>query len=66
MGTTVWVLMKMVLYSASAADAMILRMILYTTSKMPLVVGQKFCIFRFRWGFGEKIHSTGSASGLRN
>ena len=41
MGTAVWVLMKMVPYSASAADVMILRMILYTTSNMPLVVGTK-------------------------
>ena len=41
MGTAVWALMKMVPYSALAADAMILRMILHTTSKMPLVVGTK-------------------------
>ena len=41
MGTAVWALMNMVLYSALAADAMILRMILHTTSKMPLVVGTK-------------------------
>ena len=41
MGTAVWVLMKMVPYLASAADAIILRMILHTTSKMPLVVGTK-------------------------
>ena len=41
MGTAVWALIKMVLYSALAADAMILRMILHTTSKMPLVVGTK-------------------------
>ena len=41
MGTAVWVLMKMVLYSALAADAMILRMILHTTIKIPLVVGTK-------------------------
>ena len=40
-GTVVWVLTKMVLYYSSAADAMILRMILHTTSKMPLVVGTK-------------------------
>ena len=39
MGTAVWALMKIVLHSASASDAMILRMILHTTSKMPLVVG---------------------------
>ena len=38
-GTDVWALTKMVLYSTSAADAMILRMILHTTSKMPLLVG---------------------------
>ena len=42
MGTDVWALMKMVPYSASAADAMILRMIFHTTSKMPLVVGWNF------------------------
>ena len=41
MGTAVWDLMKMVPYSASASDAMILRMILHTTNKMPLVVGTK-------------------------
>ena len=41
MGTAVWALMKMVPYSALAADAIILRMILHTTSKMPLVVGTK-------------------------
>ena len=41
MGTTVWVLMNMAPYLASAADAMILRMILHTTSKMLLVVGIK-------------------------
>ena len=41
MGTAVWVLTKMVPYLASAADAMILRMILHTRSKMPLVVGMK-------------------------
>ena len=41
MGTAVWALMKMVPYSALAADAMILRMILHTTSKMPLAVGTK-------------------------
>ena len=40
-GTDVWALTKMVPYSASSADAMILRMILHTTSKMPLVVGTK-------------------------
>ena len=32
MGTAVWLLMKMVPYLALAADAMILRMILNTTS----------------------------------
>ena len=42
MGTAVWVLTKMVPYSASAADAIILRMILHTMSKMPLVVGTKY------------------------
>ena len=41
MVTAVWVLMKMVPYSALAVNAMILRMILHTTSKMPLVVGTK-------------------------
>ena len=41
MGTAVWALMKMVMYSDLAADAMILRMILHTTSNMPLVVGTK-------------------------
>ena len=41
MGTDVGLLMKMVPYSPSAADAMILRMILHTASKMPLVVGTK-------------------------
>ena len=41
MGTAVWALMKMVPYSASAADPMILRMILHTASKMPLVVSTK-------------------------
>ena len=40
-GTAVWELTKMVPYSASAAYAMILRMILHTTSKMLLVVGTK-------------------------
>ena len=39
MCTAVWALTKMVPYSASDADAMILRMILYTMSKMLLVVG---------------------------
>ena len=42
MGTTVWALIKMVPYSASAADAMILRMILHTRIKMTLVVGTKY------------------------
>ena len=41
MGTVFWALMKMVPYLALAADAMILRMILHTTSKMLLVVGTK-------------------------
>ena len=40
-GTAVCVLTNMVPYSASAADAMILCMILYTTSMMPLTVGTK-------------------------
>ena len=39
--TAVWALTKMVPYSALAADAIILRMILHTTSKMSLVVGTK-------------------------
>ena len=43
--TAVWYLTKMVPYSASAADAMILLMILHTTSKMPLVVGTKYSVF---------------------
>ena len=42
MGTTVWVLKKMVPYLASAADAMILRMILHITIKMPLVAATKY------------------------
>ena len=42
MGTAIWVFMKMVPYLALAADAMILRMILHTTSKMPLVVSTKY------------------------
>ena len=41
-GTSVWELTKKVPYLASAADAMILRMILHTTSKIPLVVGTKY------------------------
>ena len=45
MGTAVWALTKMVPYSSSAADAMILRMIFHTTSKMPLVVGTKYSEF---------------------
>ena len=45
MGTAVWVLIKMVPYLASAADAIILRMILHTASKMPLVVGTKYSEF---------------------
>ena len=40
-GTAVWSLTKMVPYSASAADAMILRMILHMEIKMLLVVGKK-------------------------
>ena len=45
MGTDVWELMKMVPYSDSAADAIMLRMIFHTTSKMPLVVGTKYSGF---------------------
>ena len=41
MGTPVWALTKMVPYSALAADAMILRMILHTTIQMLLIVGTK-------------------------
>ena len=41
-GTAVWVLTKMVPSSSSATDAMILRMILHTTSNMLLVVGTKY------------------------
>ena len=41
MGIDVWALMKMVPYSALAAYAMILRMLLHTTIKMLLVVGTK-------------------------
>ena len=44
MGTAVWVLTKMVPYSASASDAMILRMILDMTIKMPLLVGTKYSV----------------------
>ena len=40
-GTDVWALTKMVPYLVSLADAIILCMILHTTSKMPLVVGMK-------------------------
>ena len=42
MGNNVWVLTKMVPYSASAADVMILRKIFHTTSKMSLIVGTKY------------------------
>ena len=45
MGNSVWALMKMVPYSASAPDAMILRMLLHMTSKMPVVVGTKYSGF---------------------
>ena len=45
MGTTVWALMKMVPYSALAADAMILHMIFHTMRKIPLVVGTKYSGF---------------------
>ena len=40
-GNAVWALMKMVPYLVLADYAMILRMILHTTSKMSLVVGTK-------------------------
>ena len=46
MGTDVWALTKMVLYLALAYDAMILLMILHTTSKMPLVVRTNLLNFR--------------------
>ena len=49
-GTAIWALTKMVTYLASDADAMILRMIFHTTSKMPLVVGTKYSGFS---GSGE-------------
>ena len=39
--TDVWALTKMVAYSSSAADDMILRMIFHMKSKMPLVVSTK-------------------------
>ena len=41
MGTAIWALTKMVPYSASADDAMILRMVFHTTSNMPLVASRK-------------------------
>ena len=41
-GTAVWLLPKMVPYLASAADVMMLLMILHTTSRMPLTVGMKY------------------------
>ena len=41
-GTDFWALTEMVPYSSSDADASILRMILHTTSKMPLVAGTKY------------------------
>ena len=64
-GTDVWALTKMVPYLASAADAVILRMIFHTTSKMPLVVGKKsLWIVGVRWTFAEKMDSTGTTSGL--
>ena len=44
-GTVVWALTKMVSYSASAADAMMLIMIFHTTTKMPLTVGTKYSGF---------------------
>ena len=53
MGTTIWALMKMMPYSASAADAMILRTILHMTSKMPLVVGTKS--YRFSGSGGPSV-----------
>ena len=50
MGTAVWALMKTVPFSSLAADAMILRMIVHTRSKIPLVVGTKYSRFL---GLGE-------------
>ena len=67
MGTAVWALMKMVPYSASAADAMILRMILHMTSKMPSVVGTKSSGFLGSGGPSAiKMDSAGSAYILSN
>ena len=64
-GIAVWALTKMVPYSASAADAMILRMILHQTSNMPLVVGTKSSELSGSGGtFAEKMDSTGPASVL--
>ena len=44
-GTAVWALTNMVPYLNSAADAMMLSMILHTTGKMPLTVGTKYSGF---------------------
>ena len=44
-GTAVCELTKKVSYSASAADAMMLRIIFYTTSRMKLAVGTKYSEF---------------------
>ena len=40
-GTAVWELTNMVLYSTSSADAMMLHIIFHTMSKIPLVVRTK-------------------------
>ena len=50
MGTTIWALMKMMPYSALAADAMILRTILHMMSKMPLVAARNLLDFRGQVG----------------
>ena len=44
-GTAVFVLINMVPYSDSAADAMMLRIIFHTTSIIPLTVGTKYSGF---------------------
>ena len=67
MGTAVCVFEKMVPYSAPAADAMILRMLLHTNSMMPLMMGTKYSGFLgFRWNFTEKMDLAGLAYGMRH
>ena len=51
-GTAVFVLINMVPYSDSAADAIMLRMIFHTTRMIPLKVGTKFSGF---FGFGGPL-----------